>query len=64
MLTSITEIGSTEGIFCSPEGAATLAAFNRLRTQGWIKDGERVVLFNTATGLKYVHLWAQDLRRQ
>jgi len=63
MLTSITEIGSTEGIFCCPEGAATLAAFTRLRTQGWIKDGERVVLFNTATGLKYVHIWAQDLRR-
>ena len=62
MLNAIKEIGSTEGIFCCPEGAATLAAFKRLREQGWIKDGERVVLFNTATGLKYVHLWAQDLR--
>ncbi|UCC12672.1 MAG: threonine synthase [candidate division WOR-3 bacterium] len=62
MLNAIKEIGSTEGIFCCPEGAATLAAFKRLREQGWIKDGERVVLFNTATGLKYIHLWAQDLR--
>lgn len=62
MISAITEIGSTEGIFCCPEGAATLAAFKRLRTQGWIKDDERVVLFNTATGLKYIHLWAQDLR--
>jgi threonine synthase len=62
MLNAIKEIGSTEGIFCCPEGAATLAAFKRLREQGWIKDGERVVLFNTATGLKYTHLWVQDLR--
>ncbi|GAI10083.1 unnamed protein product, partial [marine sediment metagenome] len=32
------------------------------RKQGWIEDNETVVLFNTATGLKYVHLWTKDLR--
>ncbi len=62
MIEAIKTIGSTQGIFCCPEGAATLAAFKRLRSQGWIRDDETVVLFNTATGLKYVHLWAQDLR--
>jgi threonine synthase len=50
-------IGSTQGLFACPEGAATLAAFQRLRTQGWIGEDESVVLFNTGTGLKYVHLW-------
>jgi threonine synthase len=49
--------GSTQGLFVCPEGAATLAAFQRLRAQGWIRDDERVVLFNTGTGLKYTHLW-------
>jgi threonine synthase len=50
-------IGRTQGIFACPEGAATLAAFQQLRARGWIGDEERVVLFNTGCGLKYVHLW-------
>ena len=36
---------------------ATLAAFGHLRESGWIADDETVVLFNTGTGHKYVHLW-------
>ncbi len=50
-------IGRTQGLFVCPEGAATVAAFQRLRHQGWIADDETVVLFNTGTGLKYTHLW-------
>jgi threonine synthase len=62
MLEAIMQIGATEGIFCCPEGAATLVAFKYLRAQDWIRESERVVLFNTAGGLKYAHLWAKDLR--
>ena len=50
-------IGRTQGMFVCPEGAATLAGFQRLRRQGWIGDDETVVLFNTGSGNKYVHLW-------
>jgi threonine synthase len=50
-------IGRTQGIFVCPEGGASLAAFLRLRRQGWIDDEETVVLFNTGSGLKYTHLW-------
>jgi threonine synthase len=50
-------VGSTEGLFVCPEGAATLAAFQLLRAQGWIGADETVALFNTGTGLKYAHLW-------
>jgi threonine synthase len=50
-------IGRTQGIFASPEGGATLAAFQKLRESGWIKDDETVVLFNTGSGHKYSHLW-------
>jgi threonine synthase len=50
-------IGRTQGIFACPEGGATLSAFQVLRDQGWIADDERVVLFNTGSGLKYAHLW-------
>jgi threonine synthase len=42
-----------EGIFACPEGGATLAALEKLMAQGWVGPDERIVLFNTATGLKY-----------
>jgi threonine synthase len=57
MLEGTNTIGRTEGIFACPEGGATLAAFRRLRKDGWISDGETVVLFNTGSGHKYSHLW-------
>ncbi len=48
------EIARAEGIFAAPEGAATLAALKRLRAQGWLGAAERIVLFNTGSGLKYL----------
>ncbi len=48
------EIGSAEGIFCAPEGAACLPALKKLQSGGAVKAGERVVLFNTGSGVKYV----------
>ena len=51
-------MGHSQGIFACPEGGATLAAFQQLRSQGWIGDDESVILFNTGSGLKYAHLWA------
>jgi threonine synthase len=53
-------IARTEGILAAPEGGATVAAFNLLRDRGWIRDGERVVLFNTGNALSYAHLWAHE----
>ena len=53
-------IGNTQGIFACPEGGAVLAAFERLRQQGWIKEEDTVVLFNTGSGHKYEHLWADQ----
>jgi threonine synthase len=50
-------MGRTEGIFAAPEGGATVSAFRRLRREGWIKDGESVVLFVTGSGHKYGHLF-------
>jgi len=50
-------MGQTQGIFPAPEGAATIVGFKRLLQQGWIKDDETVVLFNTGSGHKYSHLW-------
>ena len=54
MVAAAREIGARTGIFAAPEGGATLAAAQRLRNQGWIKPADRVVLFNTGSGLKYI----------
>jgi threonine synthase len=47
-------LAALEGIFAAPEGAATLAALIHLAEQGWVQPDERIVLFNTGTGLKYL----------
>ena len=57
ILAETNTIGKIQGIFACPEGGATLAAFKHLRKDGWIKDDESVVLFNTGSGHKYYHLW-------
>ena len=49
------QLGRMEGIFCAPEGAATLAGLLKLIQQRWVRPDERVVLFNTGSGLKYLH---------
>jgi threonine synthase len=43
-----------EGIFAAPEGAAALAAYRKLRTNGFFGADDPVVLFNTGSGLKYL----------
>ena len=49
-------LAAAEGIFAAPEGAATLAALEKLVEQGWVHPDERVILFNTGTGLKYIKI--------
>ena len=43
-----------EGLFACPEGAAALVAYQKLLTAGYFRPQERVVLFNTGSGLKYI----------
>ena len=47
-------LAKMEGIFAAPEGAATLAALKVLIQQNWVQPDERIVLFNTGSGLKYL----------
>jgi threonine synthase len=48
-------LGRSEGIFAAPEGAATLAGLYKLVEHGWVGSEERIVLFNTGSGLKYIN---------
>jgi threonine synthase len=56
ILEAMREMARLEGVFPCPEGAATLAALRHLIDEGWVDADERVILFNTGTGLKYTHL--------
>lgn len=47
------ELARRSGVDVCPEGGAAWAALSRLRASGWVRQGERVVVFNTGTGLKY-----------
>ena len=51
------EVGATEGLFICPEGGACFAALKLLRSAGTIASGERVVVFNTGSGIKYLEAY-------
>jgi threonine synthase len=54
LIAATREIGAAEGLFCAPEGAACLPALRKMIESGQVKPDERVVLFNTGAGVKYL----------
>jgi threonine synthase len=48
------EIGAAEGIFAAPEGGAAWAATKLLRQAGKLEPDDRIVVFNTGSGFKYL----------
>jgi len=56
MLAEIPRVEKAEGIFFCPEGAACVAALRRLVENGFIKPADEVLIFNTASGLKYLDI--------
>ena len=59
---AVDEWASQEGVFASPEGAASLAAYKILLAQKFLRPSDKVVLFNTGSGLKYIDVIAQALK--
>ncbi len=51
------EVGAKEGLFVCPEGAACFAGLKLLRRTQKISSGERVVIFNTGSGIKYLEAY-------
>ena len=54
ILDSTRHWAKAEGIFAAPEGAASLAAYRKLRASKVFSEEDSVVLFNTGSGLKYL----------
>jgi len=64
MLDGMLDLAGSGACFACPEGGATLAALRRLRTSGEVKREDRVVIYNTGSGLKYLEAWRQALERR
>jgi threonine synthase len=62
MLAEIPRVGKAEGLFFCPEGAACVAALRRLIAQRWINESDEVVIFNTASGFKYLDVITNSSR--
>jgi threonine synthase len=58
LLDATREIGAAEGVFCAPEGAACLPALRKLLAAGEVETRERIVLFNTGAGVKYLEAFS------
>ena len=52
------ELASLEGIFAAPEGAACVAALKKLLAAGFLAPEERIVIYNTGSGLKYLESYS------
>ena len=58
LIAATREIGAAEGVFCAPEGAACLPALRKLIEAEQVSSDERVVLFNTGAGVKYLETFS------
>ena len=57
LLQGVRELAQLQGNYACPEAGAVWKAAQKLVGQGWLNPEERIVLFNTGSGLKYNHLF-------
>lgn len=61
ILSSLLDWSRHEGLLLSPEGAAATAAYEHLLQTGFLRAQDRVVLYNTGSGLKYTDMIAEAM---
>ncbi|MCZ2149397.1 MAG: threonine synthase [Bryobacterales bacterium] len=57
------DLAAREGVFAAPEGAACVAAMPKLLGSGVLKKEDRVVIYNTGAGLKYLEAYSTRFPR-
>jgi threonine synthase len=63
MLDAGAQLAADEGVFAAPEGAACVAAAEKLIASGFLKPADRIVLYNTGSGLKYLEAYSTRFPR-
>jgi threonine synthase len=58
------DLAAKEGIFAAPEGGACIAVLPRLVERGVLERNDRIVIFNTGSGLKYLEAYATRFPRR
>lgn len=64
MLESGANLAADEGIFPAPEGGACVAAAQKLIATGYLQRTDRIVLYNTGSGVKYLEAYSVKFRRE
>ena len=52
------QLARDEGLFIAPEGAACVVALEKLIAGGFLKRHERIVIYNTGAGVKYLEAYS------
>src|SRR5262249_2775039 len=52
-------LATTEGLFVAPEGGACIAALKKLRESEFLHQDDRILIYNTGSGYKYVDVWSK-----
>lgn len=63
MLDAGIELARLEGVFAAPEGGACVAALRNLLQSGVVQASDRVLIYNTGSGLKYLEAYATRFLR-
>lgn len=63
MLDGGIELARKEGIFAAPEGGACVAAVRKLLQSGFLNPSERILIYNTGSGLKYLEAYGSRYPR-
>jgi threonine synthase len=63
MLDAGIELARLEGVFAAPEGGACVAALRHLLQSGTVQAFDRVLIYNTGSGLKYLEAYATRFPR-
>ena len=58
MMQAGVRLASDDGVFVAPEGAACIAAMEKLLASGFLQPDERMVIYNTGAGLKYLEAYS------
>jgi threonine synthase len=57
------QLAAEEGLFIAPEGAACISALEKLLASGFLSPGERIVIYNTGSGVKYLEAYSTRFPR-
>ncbi len=61
LMSAAAELARLEGIFAAPEGGAGIACIGSLIANGTLHPDDRIVVFNTGSGYKYLEAWQEAL---